>query len=114
MAAYKQPCIHCGKLIESDARICIFCGSMSPFGYLCPSCSRPVSKGQAMCAGCMRPLYVTCPTCGKNTFVQERCEACGSGLMVYCENKRCNSLQFFQNTKCSVCGKKIKVRIGGR
>ena len=55
-----------------------------------------------------------CPSCGKNTFVQEKCEHCGAGLMVYCENKRCGALQFFQNTKCTACGKKIKAKIGGR
>ena len=39
---------------------------------------------------------------------------CALGLMVYCENKRCGALQFFQNTKCTACGKKIKAKIGGR
>ncbi len=108
MASYKQPCIHCGAFIETDARVCTGCGSRSPFGYLCPTCNRPVQKGQTLCAGCGRPLYVSCPTCGQQTFVQERCERCGAGLMVYCENKRCGALQFFQNEKCTVCGKKIK------
>jgi len=114
MAGYKQPCIHCGTFIEADARLCTGCGSMSPFGYLCPTCLRPIQKGQMACAGCARPLYVPCPSCGKNTFVQEKCEHCGAGLMVYCENKRCGALQFFQNTKCTACGKKIKAKIGGR
>ena len=112
MALYKQPCIHCGTFIEEDARICLSCGSMSPFGYLCPDCNRPIQKGQAMCSGCGRPLYTYCPTCGGTTFVQERCEACGAGLMVYCSNRRCEALQFFENTKCTVCGKKIKAKIG--
>ena len=87
---------------------------MSPFGYLCPTCLRPIQKGQMACAGCARPLYVPCPYCGKPTFVQEKCEHCGSGLMICCENKRCGVLQFFQNTKCTACGKKIKAKIGGR
>ncbi|MBQ2985099.1 MAG: zinc ribbon domain-containing protein [Clostridia bacterium] len=112
MALYKQPCIHCGTFIEEDARICLSCGSMSPFGYLCPDCNRPIQKGQAMCSGCGRPLYTYCPTCGGETFVQERCEVCGAGLMVYCSNRRCEALQFFENAKCTVCGKKIKARIG--
>lgn len=111
MATYKQSCIHCGKLIDRDARLCPLCSSMSPFGYLCPTCLRPIEKGTPVCAGCGRPLYVECPSCGGQTFVQERCELCEAGLMVYCENKRCGAMQFFQNTKCNACGKKIRVKI---
>lgn len=85
-----------------------------PFGYLCPSCLRPVEKGQPLCAGCGRPLYVACPFCGKPTFVQERCEQCGQGLLVRCGNKRCGAAQFFENTRCTACGKKIKAKIGNR
>jgi len=112
MASYKQPCMHCGAFIDSDAQLCISCGSMSPFGYLCPSCSKPIQKDQFLCSGCGRELYTVCPSCGGRTFVQERCEACGAGLMVYCSNRRCEALQFFENTKCTVCGKKIKNRLG--
>lgn len=110
MASYKQPCVHCGNFIDRDARICPFCGSMSPFGYLCPACLRPVQKGQPACSGCGRPLYILCPHCGRQTFVQERCERCGQSLMVRCQNNRCQALQFFQNTKCTACGKKIKTQ----
>ena len=56
----------------------------------------------------------TLAACGQETFVQERCEQCGGGLMIRCENRRCGELQFFQNTKCTACGKKIKVKLGGR
>ena len=42
------------------------------------------------------------------TFVQDICERCGKTLMVQCENKRCLQYQFFQNTQCTACGKKIK------
>jgi RNA polymerase subunit RPABC4/transcription elongation factor Spt4 len=108
MASYKQPCIHCGAFIEPDARFCPSCSSGSPFGYLCPACLRPVKKGQQICSGCGRPLSVSCPACKKQTFVQDTCEACGSSLMVQCPNPRCGSLQFFENTKCTACGKKMK------
>ena len=114
MALYKQPCIHCGTFLEADARHCVGCGSMSPFGYVCPDCLRPVQKGQLLCSGCGGHLYTVCPFCGGRTFVQERCECCGQGLMVRCENRRCGVLQFFENTKCTACGKKIKYRNGGR
>lgn len=108
MASFKKPCAHCGTLVDADARFCPGCGSMSPFDFLCPSCNRPVLKGQILCAGCGRPLYVECPSCGAQTFAQERCEACGAGLMVRCANHRCGALQFFENEKCTACGKKLK------
>lgn len=108
MAFYKQPCIHCGAYIEGDARYCPSCRSMSPFGYLCPTCLRPVQKEQPICPGCGRALYIACPTCGKPTFTQERCEQCSASLMIICGNPRCGAPQFFENTKCTACGKKIQ------
>jgi len=108
MATYKQPCIHCNTLVDRDARFCPACGSHNPFGYQCPSCLRDIGKDQRVCAGCGRPLYIPCPVCGELTFVQETCEACGASLMKQCNNKRCGVLQFFENTKCTVCGKKLK------
>jgi len=114
MATYKQPCIHCGELIDRDSRICPKCYSRSPFGYNCPTCLKPIEKGQLMCSGCGRALYVACPSCGRQTFACERCEACGASLMIKCANPRCGELQFFENTKCTACGKKIKQKSGGR
>jgi len=112
VATYKQPCIHCGAFIDRDVRLCPGCQSRSPFGYRCPTCLRDIQKGQAACSGCGRSLYVACPTCGSRTFAGERCEACGGGLMINCTNLRCGDLQFFENIKCTACGKKIKRDIG--
>jgi predicted amidophosphoribosyltransferase len=96
MATYKQNCIHCGTLVERDARFC-------------PTCLREIEKGsQMLCAGCGRPLYIVCPICGGRTFVQEKCEACGSWLVIRCKAKNCGVIQFFENEKCTACGKKIK------
>jgi len=108
MATYKQNCIHCGTLVDRDSRFCPTCGSHSPFSYLCPTCLREVQKDQALCAGCGRALYIICPLCGNRTFVQERCEACGSWLVISCKSKNCGELQFFENERCTACGKKIK------
>ena len=108
MATYKQPCIHCATLIDGDSRICQQCGSRSPFAYRCPTCLRETNKGQMLCSGCGRMLTVTCPTCAQPTFADERCDKCGAGLMIYCTNPRCGELQFFENIKCTACGKKIK------
>ncbi len=108
MAFYKQPCVHCGEFIDRDVRFCPKCGSHSPFGYACPTCLRPIEKDQRICSGCGRPLYVVCPACGKQTFVAERCQVCSAGLMIQCPNPRCGQMQFFQNKKCTACGKKFK------
>jgi len=114
MATYKQPCLHCGELIDRDARFCPRCASRSPFGYACPACLRPIEKGQPLCAGCGRPLYIACPACGGQTFVGDKCEQCGAGLLVQCTNKRCGQYQFFENANCTACGKKIKLKDGFR
>lgn len=79
-----------------------------------PAACAPSKRGSPFGAGCGRPLYVACPFCGKPTFVQERCEQCGQGLLVRCGNKRCGAAQFFENTRCTACGKKIKAKIGNR
>ena len=108
MGSYKQNCIQCGTLIDRDVRFCPTCGSFSPFNYHCPTCFREINKGQNACAGCGRPLYITCPICGNRTFVQEKCESCGAWLVIRCKAKNCGALQFFENEKCTSCGKKIK------
>jgi len=109
MATYKQPCIHCGEFVERDAHNCPRCGSRSPFGFQCPTCLKPIERGYAVCSGCGRQLATVCPYCGGLTFAgAERCDNCGQTLMIYCENKRCNELQFFENKNCTACGKPIK------
>jgi predicted nucleic acid-binding Zn ribbon protein len=96
-------------MVERDAHNCPKCASRSPFGYHCPTCLKPIERGNAVCSGCGRPLVTTCPFCGGQTFVGcERCDACGQTLMIRCESKRCGELQFFENAKCTVCGKPIK------
>ena len=114
MASYKQPCMHCGALLEREARFCPACGSNSPFGYLCPGCLKPVQKGQALCSCCGRALYTKCPHCGGDTFVEEACEKCGKSLLVRCKNKRCGQMQFFENKICTACGKKLTPGLLGR
>lgn len=108
MASYKQNCIQCGALIDRDVQLCPMCGSMNAFGYHCPTCLKPIQKGQRICSECGRSLYTVCPHCGKNTFVQDKCEACGGSLMIVCANRRCGAYQFFENKKCTACGKIIK------
>lgn len=108
MASYKQPCFHCGALIEPDARFCPACASQSPFGYTCPNCLKTIEKGVKICPRCGISLYISCPHCQKQTFVQDKCEQCGKSLMVTCTNKRCGAVQFFLNAKCNNCGNKIK------
>lgn len=109
MATYKQPCIHCGQMIERDSRFCTKCASRSPFEYHCPDCLKEIKRGNSVCAGCGRSLTSVCPICGGQTFIgSEKCDACGKSVMIHCENNKCGQLQFFENTKCNICGKPIK------
>jgi predicted amidophosphoribosyltransferase len=109
MATYKKNCIHCNELIEGDSRVCSRCGSRSPFGYNCPTCLKPIQKGNEVCSACGRSLTTSCPYCNKEVFVGlETCDKCGKTLMIHCESNRCEALQFFENKKCTVCGKPIK------
>lgn len=110
MAFYKQYCIHCDSLINRDARFCPNCGSPSPFGYRCPTCLHPIQRGHKVCSGCGRPLTISCPHCGQETFVADTCEKCHGSLLIKCENVRCGEMQFFENAKCTACGKKLKRR----
>lgn len=107
MPVYKEPCRHCGELLDQDSRFCPKCGSRSPFVDLCPSCLREISRGDKLCAGCGRALIVSCPHCNQETFVGDTCDHCGKTLLKQCKNKRCNEMQFFQNQKCTACGKKL-------
>jgi len=108
MAFYKQPCMHCGLLVDRDARFCPGCGSDSPFSFHCPACLRETSGKDPVCAGCGRPLQIACPKCGEKTFAGSLCQQCGGDLTVDCPNPRCGQRQFFQNKRCTACGKKLK------
>jgi hypothetical protein len=51
----------------------------------------------------------TCPYCMNPTFVgAEKCDYCETTMFIKCESKRCGELQFFENKKCTACGKEIK------
>lgn len=107
MAVYKEPCRHCGALIDQDSRFCPKCGNRAPFVDLCPTCLRKVSREDAACCGCGRTLQITCPHCGKQTFAGDKCDVCGKSLMKKCQNPRCGEMQFFENSKCTACGHKV-------
>ncbi|MCL2423460.1 MAG: hypothetical protein FWD11_06130 [Micrococcales bacterium] len=107
MATYKKACAQCGAPVDGDARACPSCATLSPRGLACPTCHRAVDKSQRVCSGCTRPLWIHCPTCTQWTFVQDKCESCGTGLMLRCPNKNCQELQFFENAFCTACGKQF-------
>ncbi|MDD3400804.1 MAG: zinc ribbon domain-containing protein [Eubacteriales bacterium] len=109
MASYKQPCMHCGALIDTTVRFCPKCASRSPFGYVCPSCRTPIDAQNIACSGCGRLLKVECPHCKQPTFIgEDTCEHCHKSLLKQCKNKRCNEMQFFDLKTCTACGKKMK------
>ena len=86
MAFFKQPCRHCGTLLDRDSRFCKKCGSRSPFVALCPTCMREVSENHEFCVGCGRELYIICPKCKKRTFAGDKCTNCNESLMKKCQN----------------------------
>jgi RNA polymerase subunit RPABC4/transcription elongation factor Spt4 len=109
MATYKTPCMQCSSLIDGSVHFCPYCGSRNPFGYHCPTCLKSIERGQLLCTSCGRKLVTPCPYCDTDTFIgSDRCDSCGQTLLIKCENKRCNEMQFFENTKCTACGKPIK------
>lgn len=108
MAGYDKPCIGCGAFIGYDSRFCPACGRLSPFCDACPGCHAQIQREWRRCPACGRDLYVACPFCGRSTFAGDKCDACGKPLTIRCANARCGSWQFFQNTVCTECGKKIK------
>jgi len=56
-------------------------------------------------------LAVACPACGQATFAaDDKCLRCAATLMITCPNRRCGQPQYFENTKCTACGKKIKIK----
>lgn len=107
MAFYKEPCIHCGNYISKDSAVCPICNSTNPFKFSCPECLREISPEEQRCSCCGRELKIKCPYCNELTFVYSNCEQCGKSLMKQCSNKRCNSMQFYDNKKCNACGKNL-------
>lgn len=107
MAVYKEPCRHCGTFLSADSRFCSKCGSRAPFKDLCPACLSEIRREDKFCSGCGKELYIACPKCSKITFIGEKCDVCGYSLLKKCTNIRCGEMQFFQNTKCTACGKKL-------
>jgi RNA polymerase subunit RPABC4/transcription elongation factor Spt4 len=111
MATYMQPCIHCGHLVDSGENHCPNCTSSHPFTLVCPQCRQSVTATQAVCPDCGRGLYIACPHCGGRTFAQEFCQLCNRPLTVTCPNKACRDRQFYQNTRCTACGRPIKATL---
>lgn len=108
MAGYNKPCIGCGTFIAYDSKFCPTCGRNSPFYDACPSCMAEIKREWKRCPSCGRGLYIACPHCAQLTFVCDKCDSCHQPLTRPCENTLCGSQQFFQNVKCTDCGKKFK------
>jgi RNA polymerase subunit RPABC4/transcription elongation factor Spt4 len=107
MANYKKACIHCGRLVDIDARNCPSCGSRSPLAWRCPTCMKEVQPQDKVCSSCGRSLLIECPHCRQQTRTNDRCDRCGKSLLIKCQNKRCSELQFFDLLHCNACGKKL-------
>lgn len=46
----------------------------------CPFCGQPNDDGAEFCRHCGKPLYVTCPACGRNVRAGAFCDKCGAKL----------------------------------
>ena len=108
MASYKQPCMYCGKFIQTDAVACPYCGAADPMALRCPVCREEIEKDYIKCPSCGFSLRLACPACGKTTFAGETCEFCGASLMIECQRKKCGQKQPYTMEKCIRCGKPIK------
>ncbi len=53
----QQPCLHCGKAIDANARFCPHCGKPTAlYGGPCPYCGRPISANARFCPHCSRQM----------------------------------------------------------
>lgn len=105
MAGYKHPCIYCGKFIWHDSNVCPMCGHKDPFFLSCPKCLNRVEKEWIKCSKCGLSLRVLCHKCGRNSFIQDHCEHCGTSMLVACSNKKCKFEQLPIGEECIKCGK---------
>ncbi len=108
MASDKKKCMHCCTFIASNSKFCSKCGSRNPFLIRCPECLREVNREDVVCSCCGRNLIIKCQVCGKDTFVLDKCEKCGTSFLIECPNRRCGELVFFQNDSCTMCGRRLK------
>ena len=83
MASYKHPCKYCGKLIARDSNFCPFCTQENPLGPIrCPICRYPLEDGAKACGHCGILLWKICESCGKETFLGDKCSYCGTLIIV--------------------------------
>ena len=108
MVGYLQPCRYCKTLVEGNASFCPKCGKVNPAGpFRCPVCRNPIRKQFAMCSDCGLPLKVSCPKCGKETFLGDYCEQCEARLTVTCPDPKCGEDQPPGRNTCLKCGKPL-------
>jgi len=110
MPGYSRPCRYCNQLVPSDANTCPTCGKVNPIsGPSCPKCAAHLETGWKRCPSCGLSLDVTCPKCGKTTFLGDYCDQCQARLMVICPNKKCRFEQAPLGEKCVKCGKPLNI-----
>jgi hypothetical protein len=109
MPGFKHPCRYCNQLNPAESKVCPFCGKVNPIGPLrCPKCQNPIQKGWKTCSGCGLLLEISCPSCGKRTFLENYCGFCNNRLVVVCGNPKCKTEQMPGPEKCIKCGKPLK------
>ncbi|MGD0915355.1 MAG: zinc ribbon domain-containing protein [Thermodesulfobacteriota bacterium] len=106
MVGYMHPCRYCSKLVPPESNVCPFCGKVNPLELRCPKCKSPIEEDWKRCSHCGISLELTCPKCGKTTFLGDYCKHCDSRLVVVCT--KCKTEQSPIGEKCIKCDKPFK------
>ncbi len=105
LPSFKRPCRYCSKLVMPEDVTCPFCGKESPIYIRCPKCKAEVKRDYQKCPSCGQALQIICTKCGKQTFFDVYCDACGQKQEVECP--KCHTKQPPVFTNCISCKKQL-------
>jgi hypothetical protein len=74
----------------------------------CPICRYPLEEGAKVCGHCGILLWSICKSCGKETFLGDKCSNCGVPIVIICPNPKCKTEQPPTGKKCIKCGKPLR------
>jgi len=74
----------------------------------CPICRYPLEDGAKVCGHCGTSLWSICESCGKETFLGDKCNNCGTQIFIVCPDPECRTRQSPASKKCIKCGKSLR------
>lgn len=81
---------------------------MAGLNSKCPMCRQPVGITDRICSQCGALLYIVCPSCSRETFIQSNCRYCRSSLYGVCLNENCKKTQLISpGGRCRFCGSQM-------